>query len=347
MLDGERSDIHEAMIDDDGHTTDELVRDSVVCWTCGSEVDADQIESTLDDLRSLRQEKLDDKRDVADELADLKADKDALDQQRQKREQYQRQLRDIETELERRQERIEELQDERGTLEDEVKELEAEVEALESEEFDAVLDLHKEANQLEYELGRLENDLESVESEIEAIESQIDTLSQLEDERAEIDEELTDLRTRVESLEEEAVEAFNDHMDEVLGMLSYENLDRIWIERVQREVREGRRKAIKTFFELHVVRSTPSGTTYEDTVDHLSESEREVTGLVFALAGYLVHEVYEKVPFMLLDSLEAIDSERIAELVDYFGEFADYLVVALLEEDAAAIEGEHTRIESI
>jgi len=29
----------------------------------------------------------------------------------------------------------------------------------------------------------------------------------------------------------------------------------------------------------------------------LSESEREVTGLVFALAGYLVHDVHETVPF--------------------------------------------------
>jgi len=347
MLDGERSDIYDAMIDDDGHTTDELVQDSVVCWTCGSEVDAEQIESTIESLRNIRQEKLDDKRDVADELADLKADKDALDQQRQKREQYQRQLREVETELKRRGERVEELQDERQELEDEVKQLEAEVEGLESGEFDAVLDLHKEANQLEYELGRLENDLESVKSQIEAVESQIGALSELEDERTEINEELTELRTRVESLEEEAVEAFNDHMDEVLGTLNYENLERIWIERVQREVPEGRRKAIKTFFEMHVVRSTPSGTTYEDTIDHLSESEREVTGLVFALAGYLVHEVYEEIPFMLLDSLEAIDSERIAELVDYFGEFADYLVVALLEEDAAAIVGEHNRVQSI
>jgi hypothetical protein len=43
-------------------------------------------------------------------------------------------------------------------------------------------------------------------------------------------------------------------------------------------------------FDLHVIRSTGEGTTYEDSISHLSESEREVTGLVFALAGYLVHD---------------------------------------------------------
>jgi len=112
-------------------------------------------------------------------------------------------------------------------------------------------------------------------------------------------------------------------------------------------VREGRRKVTRTRFDLHIVRSSPDGTAYEDTVDHLSESEREVTGLVFALAGYLVHDVHETVPFVLLDSLEAIDANRIARVVDYFHTHADYLVAALLPEDAAALSEDHTHIEKI
>jgi len=50
---------------------------------------------------------------------------------------------------------------------------------------------------------------------------------------------------------------------------------------------------------------------------------------------------------MLLDSIEAIDSDRIARLVEYIAEFTDYLVVALLEEDAAALDDTHQRITSI
>jgi hypothetical protein len=68
---------------------------------------------------------------------------------------------------------------------------------------------------------------------------------------------------------------------------------------------------------------------------------------VFALAGYLVHEVYETVPFVLLDSLEAIDSDRIARVVDYFRTHADYLVTALLPEDAAALPEEYAYVEYI
>ena len=89
------------------------------------------------------------------------------------------------------------------------------------------------------------------------------------------------------------------------------------------------------------------GAAYEDTVDHLSESECEVTGLVFALAGYLVHEVYEEVPLILLNSLEAIDPERIAHLVEYFNDYASYLVATLLPDDAAAIETDYERVTDI
>lgn len=130
-------------------------------------------------------------------------------------------------------------------------------------------------------------------------------------------------------------------------MLGYDNLDRIWIDRTRREVREGRRKVERSSFDLKIVRSTDDGAAYEDTIGHLSESEREVTGLVFALAGYLVHDVYETVPFMLLDSLEAIDAERIAKVVEYFESYVPYLVVALLDEDAQAVDVEHEVVSDI
>ena len=55
----------------------------------------------------------------------------------------------------------------------------------------------------------------------------------------------------------------------------------------------------------------------------------------------------ESLPFIVLDSLEALDSNRIAALVEYFGEYAAYLVVALLPEDAAALSDEYRRITEI
>jgi DNA repair exonuclease SbcCD ATPase subunit len=335
--------------DSDGSITDQLVADSetVVCWTCGTEVEKQEIEATLERLQSLRQETLNERSELDSEISDLKSEKSDRESKKREREQTERRLSQIETELEEREDRLEELGTERTELTDDIETLEDEVEALEQEDYSEILDLHKEANQLEFELERLESDLNDVEAKIEDTDAKLAERDQLEAQREEIQEELADLRTRIEQIEQNAVDEFNQHMETVLEMLDYANLERIWIERTQQDVREGRRKVSKSVFSLHVIRSTETGTAYEDTIDHLSESEREVTGLVFALAGYLAHEVYEHVPFILLDSLEAIDSDRIATLVEYFSEYAGYLVAALLPEDAAALDDSYERVTQI
>ena len=227
--------------------------------------------------------------------------------------------------------------------------VEAEVESLQtdSSQDSELLELHKEANRLKVESDRLESNRNDIGDEIDRIEAQIDELDDLEVKCEDVQSEIESLRTRIERLEQDAVTQFNKHMESMTEILGYENLERVWIERTEEEVRRGRKTVTEGRFDLHVVRSTESGTTYEDTIDHLSESEREVGGLVFALAGYLVHDVYETVPFMLLDSIEAIDAERIADLVEYFESHADYLIVALLREDAQALDDIYHRVTEI
>jgi predicted nucleic acid-binding Zn-ribbon protein len=351
MLSGAADEVFEALgtpDTDGGQVTDQLLADDTVsCWTCGSEVDADQIERTVDQLRKLSQQHLSEVNDIETEIADLQQERTDLQQSQRERERIERRLDQIETEVARGESSVDGLQERREELTERIERVESEVDEMESDDHGEILDLHKEANQLEYELGRHENDLERVEENIASLERRIEEEADIEAQREELTEEISDLRTRIERIEAEAVEQFNEHMNTILDLLQYDNIDRIWIERVEREVREGRRKVTRNAFELHVIRSTASGTVYEDTVSNLSESEREVTGLVFALAGYLAHEVYEVVPFILLDSLEAIDSERIATLVEYFADFADYLLVALLPEDASALSDEYERLTKI
>ena len=321
--------------------------ETVTCWTCGSDVERKQVETTLAQLREMRQEKLDEVQTLEEEIDELAEEKRKFESRQQQNERIERRLDDIESEIEDRQEEVDRLRDRRETLTDEISHLEEEINALEQREHSEILDFHKEANQIEFELERLESSLDDVRSEISSIEDKISKQQELEERRSTIQGELQDLRTRIDQIEQQAVDQFNHHMETVLDILDYENLERIWIERTEKDVRQGRRKVSKASFDLHIVRQTDSGTTYEDTIEHLSESEREVTGLIFALAGYLVHDVHETVPFILLDSLEAIDSQRIATLIDYLHEYAEYLVVALLPEDASAIDTEYHRVKEI
>ncbi|WP_317175693.1 archaea-specific SMC-related protein [Halomontanus rarus] len=334
---------------DDGDVTDQLLADGseIVCWTCGSEVERDRIESTLERLQSLHQNKLGERNDLQEQIDELSTRQKEIRQREQQRERLENRLESIDDELEARQQRIDDLESDYDDQEQRVEDLEAEAESFESTDYSEVLEAHRDANGLELKLEQLEDEREEVESRIAELEETVDERAELEERREEIGEELTDLRTRVDRIETDALDAFNDHMESILAILEYANIERIWIERREKTVREGRRKVDRSAFDLHVVRSTDEGTTYEDTIEHLSESEREVTGLVFALAGYLVHDVHDVVPFMLLDSLEAIDSNRIAELVEYFEEYVDCLIVALLPEDADALAETHTYVTTI
>ncbi|SFS90333.1 archaea-specific SMC-related protein [Halostagnicola kamekurae] len=334
---------------DDGAITDQLLEDSetVTCWTCGSSVAREQIETTIEQLRDAREDRIQERTEINNDLEERRETVSTINESRSEYQRTQRRLDSIDDEIDSRSETIDDLTDERETLTDEIDELETEIDELETEDYSGVLDQHKEVNQLEFKLERKERERDEIDDEISSIEDRLENREDLEERREDVTDELTDLRTRIEQIEENAVGAFNEHMENLLDTLEYGNLDRIWIARTTREAREGRRKVTKSSFDLKIVRSTDSGAAYEDSIEHLSESEREVTGLVFALAGYLVHDVYETVPFMLLDSLEAIDSDRIASVLEYFESYVPYLIVALLEEDAQAVETEHERISEI
>jgi DNA repair exonuclease SbcCD ATPase subunit len=355
MLDGSNEQLLEVLGQDErddgdstGAVTDQLLADGTVsCWTCGSEVEQEAIEVTLDQLRSLRKDKLNEANSIATQLDEVQQQQRELTEQQRRREQLERTLDSLDAEVEDTEETIEEYENRQEDLEEQVDELETEIEALEDESYSEVLDLHKEVNQFEFELEQLESERTDVDEELDRIETRVDEREDLETQCGELRDAIAEQRTRIERIEQEAVEQFNEQMDDLLELLDYANLERIWLERRETEVREGRRKVDKSVFELHVIRETESGATYEDTVAHLSESEREITGLVFALSGYLAHEVYEMVPFLLLDSLEAIDSERIATLIDYVSDYAEYVVAALLPEDAAALDDDYHQITEI
>ncbi|MFP9193311.1 archaea-specific SMC-related protein [Natrialbaceae archaeon A-CW1-1] len=350
MLEGTNPEITAALNEDNsGSVTDQLLEDdsSVVCWTCGSTVGESQIEETINRLRTLREEKSTERNELQREINDRKQTLKSAKETKQRRQTLLQRRDETESEIEQRKTRLEELEENESALLDRVDDLEETVSELEEENESETLDRQKAVTEAEFRVERKRQELDDVETNIEEAESAIGRIDGLRDERESVADRLTDLRTRIDRIEQESVEAFNDHMESVLDVLDYENIERIWIEQTEQTVKEGRQKVDQSTFDLHIIRQSENGQTYEDSIEHLSESEREVTGLVFALSGYLVHDVHEKVPFMLLDSLEAIDSTRIAKLVEYFSEYAETVVIALLPEDAAALDDDYMRINTI
>lgn len=307
------------------------------CWTCGSQVDRGSVEDRLDDLRSVVDELRRERAELAERAADFEEERTHVDRVVDRRREIEHELETSREKLEAREGKLADLETEADELAERVESLEAAVAESDAVDDDALLETYEAVSEVRYERHRLEAELDEVEEDIAAIEATPDPAA-LEARLDEVTADLERERTRVDELEAGAVEAFNDHMADLLDVLEYANLARVWIER---KTADG---PSETTFELHIVRETDDGSAYEDRLQHLSESERAVVGLVVALAGYLTHEVASEVPFMLLDSLEAIDAPRIEHLVAYFARRVPYLVVAMLPEDAAALPDSYERV---
>lgn len=311
------------------------------CWTCGTTVDRQAIKDRTSELESFIAEKQDDLDDVEDELESAQTELSNLRETRQEREKLQSELDSVQSEQDRVEDSLEATKHDLETAREELQELQEAVTETEELRESDLLDVYEKLNSLEYERGQKENKLDDIIDELSEITDARERRDDIETQLDELRNDIEALRTRIADLERDVVDSFNNHMETILDRLAYENIARVWIERRVPESSTG----IQTGeFELHVIRKTDDGSVYEDRVENLSESEREVIGLVVALTGYIVHDVQNTVPFILLDSVEAVDADRLVTLVDYLSTHTTYLTVALLPEDAAVFSDDHERV---
>jgi DNA repair exonuclease SbcCD ATPase subunit len=324
--------------------TAELAPDSdreLECWTCGTTVPRNAIQSRTSELEAYVDDKQSELDSVETELQDVKSDLAGLRDTKQEREELQRELESVQEQQTRVEESIEETKTDLETAREELHELQTAVEETEELRESDLLDVYQELNEYEYRRGQLETELDDVTDELAAISDARSEKDALEADLDDIRDDIESLRTRIADLERAAVDSFNDEMETILDRLAYENIERVWIERIVPDTSS----ALTTGeFELHIVRTSGDGAAYEDRVENLSESEREVIGLIVAVAGYIVHDVGRIVPWILLDSVEAIDANRLVELITYITQHTTFLGVALLPEDAAAFPDDYERV---
>lgn len=336
--------MNDQLLDDEREIPEEMKSDEIVaeldpssrtitCWTCGSTVEQEAIAEQVRVVQEIIREKRQQRETITERIQSLEEEKRQLEARHDERERFAEKERSIEAEIDQREETLSELRDEKAALDDGIESLQADAETLD-ERDDDLLEHHGEVSDLEYERGQLENELTELEREIEELEAKLENRDDLEDERESVAAELRSQRERIETLERDLVATFNESMQQVLDVLDYENVERVWIERL---AGDGDAPST-TDFELHIVRSSESGAAYEDTVDSLSKSEREVIGLVVAFAGYLVHDVASELPFIVIDAVEMLDADRIRGLLDYFEDHTEYVVAAVLPEEARELE---------
>lgn len=318
-----------------GHLTDSLTAstETTTCLTCGSTVSPEAIADQITELQSITAEKRDEKEAIESELSSLESTRDRLKDEREQLESLRQRADRLDGEIDETESTVASLRADRADLEVEIDALENAVAQHERDEDSAYQELQRQLTDLEVDRSRVEGRLEDVTAEVTEIEGAIANRDELEARRATLTRRLTELRDRIYDIERETVDTINRVMDEVISELAFENISRVWVER---HVETDNHKARADGFDLHIVRTTDDGAAYEDTVGTLSTSEREIIGIVLGVAGYIVHDVNESVPFLLLDAIESIDANRTAILLSYLSDHADYLLATAHPKDRDA-----------
>jgi DNA repair exonuclease SbcCD ATPase subunit len=317
------------------------------CVICGSEVTENDIASQkekIDDLMywlTTNQNEIDQRvSEKQEQIETIRTAVEDLNQMKQKIRAKKGRIAEFEDDISASEDRLDEIADE-------IAEIESEIEQYRKQKDEKLRDLFEKRDEIQKEIGSLESDREYRENELAGIESQITETEELKEsieenknKIGELKDRKDELRGRVRELEKRVVEQFNNSMDELVALLEYDNIARVWIER---KTSDDSKSADQ--FELHLVRDTQNGTA-ETTIDTFSESERTMVGITAAVAGYTAHTLSEKIPFILLDSLEAFDGHRLNKLLDYVSDRNIITIAALLPEDEAAIDTECSMIDA-
>lgn len=328
-----------------GALTDALVEgEQIRCLACGSQVSTDTVDAVVDQYREINttfreqiQTLESDQQDIRNRLKEVESQLEQWERAEEQLTEAERQKQQAENQIESYEKRLEEANEAIDKLEVELETAREETTTGTDEELRTEHgDVEDELIDTEVDIRQTETELDEIESQIEAFETKLEKEDRLGDRHDAVVDEIETLQSRVEDTERELIEEFNQTIETVLELLDYRNIERIWIERKRKDVKVGRRTEEQTVFELNIVREGAEG-VYSDELKHLSESERSVTGLVVALTGYIVHDVADVYPVMLVDSVEMIDGERITHLLNHFADETEYLIAALLPEDSAKV----------
>lgn len=301
-----------------------LMGDELSCWACGNAAPREDFEGTLEDLRELVEEEKQRKRDREPELSEIEAKIDEATEARRRVADLESERSDLEERLQQRQDSLAQKRSELERVEEELASVADRIDERESEQEASQSGVATEIEETRLELQTLRQEVERLEDVVSDLEAKREERARKRETVEELTVEIQELTDRIENLEGELRAVFNETMDELISVLGFERIERVRLD---------------GDFQIVIARET-DGVVREDTVEHLAESEREIIGLVLGLAGFLVYDVDETSPVLLLDSLGAFDAMRTRRLIEYLDGTTDVVLAAVHPEKAVDLEYE-------
>ena len=298
-----------------------LTADEFDCWVCGETTAAEDIEARLETLELKITELRSEKQSLTEEIETVKRKQEQVKQRRQTRQQLEEAVGELRADLDELRGELQRARDRRSSLQDAVDELAAAVEAAETE-------LNEQLTDVKAEIRNIESELDDQRSRRDELRERSQEADRLRTEKQRLTERIAELRNRKKAKQMELKERFDTAMDEIITQFA-PGFDGARLD-VQ-TTDEGEVDA----FELVIARDGR-----ETEIGTLSEGERELVGVVVAVAGYRTFDVADSVPVILLDGISQLSADNLRRLIDYLDGASEMLVTTAYPE--AGEFGGHT-----
>ena len=302
--------------------------DRYECWACGKQAPESAFEALVDRIGELISEEKARKKEYRPELEEIEEEIESAEKARRERSRLEERVQSLRSKQESRSDSLEEKREQLADVEEKLATLDEEIREEKEDRADDQSEVSQRIEETRVDVETKRREIQRLESRISELRDRQDERSSVRDELETVNDEIQELTNRIENLETDLRTTFNDAMEELLDVLDFESVERMWL---------------SGDFEIVVAREV-DGTVREDSVENLAESERGMIGLVLGLAGYMAYDVEEVAPVLILDSLGEFDAERTNRLIEYFSEHTEYLFAAVHPEQVEEEGGRQNRL---
>lgn len=315
--DGSLPDILEGVFSKLDH--EPATNDTEACWACGCAIEHTSTDRIHDAFEAEYDDRMDEYDAVVEELQETKREFERKRADREKRLELREALSDVEDGIESRQVHLQRLRDERQSVRDRVSAIENELTDIDrlvtAAMFDLPVGLGETASREQFDR------LEDVVTRVDRIATGDSPLARRE---SALRSDRERLRERLESAIDDHVSRFTRRMNELADVADNATVDGFDIEWDHNGY--DHLPLLRQFdFDMY---ATVDGNGRDPLpVGELDPAGRELAALLFVLAGYLVHDIREEIPVVLIDGFETAHPETVSAVVEHVTEDIPYIVV--------------------
>lgn len=210
-------------------------------------------------------------------------------------------------------------------MEDDTEKLNAEIKKLSKSINNKVVNVTIDIAKTTESIGQKKTAIENLNDEIKSYDAVIRGIDNKKLSVAEMKKDVENTMAELHKIELKIQEQFNQIIPNVYSILGFgSNISRISLEQN---------------YDLVVSRTTDKDSIYRDmdSIKTLSKSELEVIGIAVMISGYIVNNLKEYFPYILLDELTFLDNKRLKALMDYMEKIAVSIILTKLPPEVEKI----------